>query len=170
MPFTIATLFALDSSTMYVGDPERFELHRYDHDQPTFILRRAYAPRLVDDGQAEAYRRNQREFFQREMAAFPAAARRHIRDLLDQTPFPEHFPPYQRLMIDEGDNLWVQGFEAPGDAAVSWSVFDPTGVWLGVVRMPQAFRMLDVGKDYALGVYEDELNVEYVRLYPLIKP
>jgi hypothetical protein len=30
--------------------------------------------------------------------------------------------------------------------------------------------VLEIGRDYILGVYEDELEVEYLHLYPLVKP
>jgi hypothetical protein len=49
-------------------------------------------------------------------------------------------------------------------------VFDPAGVYLGDVEMPERFRVFQIGADFVLGQWRDEDDVEHVRLYPLIKP
>ena len=41
---------------------------------------------------------------------------------------------------------------------------------MGTVRTPAELRVLDIGADWLLGVWQDELDVEYVREYGLIKP
>jgi hypothetical protein len=38
------------------------------------------------------------------------------------------------------------------------------------VRVPLGFRIMQVGADFVLGVLEDDLGVEQVQLYRLIKP
>jgi len=48
-------------------------------------------------------------------------------------------------------------------------VFDPGGRWLGEMTLPEGFRVFEIGKDYALGVYRDELGIEHVRMYGLVK-
>jgi hypothetical protein len=66
-------------------------------------------------------------------------------------------------------NIWVQEYalswKAPG-----WSVFDPDGVYLGDISSMDDFRVTDIGADYVLGVMTDELDVERVLLYGLVKP
>jgi len=50
------------------------------------------------------------------------------------------------------------------------SVFDPEGRWLGVVETPAGFTMEEVGRDWVLGVSTDELDVQYVEMWGLVKP
>jgi hypothetical protein len=47
---------------------------------------------------------------------------------------------------------------------------DPDGRWLGEITFPERFVLTDVGFDYVLGWWRDDLGVESVRLYDLIKP
>jgi hypothetical protein len=55
------------------------------------------------------------------------------------------------------------------ETAPIWDVFDTTGAWLGTVPVPSGFGPWDIGDDWILGVEQDELDVEYVVVYPLIK-
>jgi hypothetical protein len=36
--------------------------------------------------------------------------------------------------------------------------------------MPHTFDVHEIGEDWVLGVWRDELDIQYVRKYPLIKP
>ena len=55
-------------------------------------------------------------------------------------------------------------------ASRAGTVFDAGGVLLGTLTAPDGLDILDVGDDYALGLWRDDLAVEYVRLYGLVKP
>ena len=48
-------------------------------------------------------------------------------------------------------------------------MLDAEGRWLGAVTMPGRFRPYQIGDTGILGVLRDELDVERVRLYELIK-
>ena len=52
---------------------------------------------------------------------------------------------------------------------VRWAVFDPEGRWLGDVETPRGGRVWDIGNDYVLGVWQDALGVQQVRMYRLVK-
>lgn len=43
-----------------------------------------------------------------------------------------------------------------------WSVFDPEGRYLGVVRMPDRFKPMVSRSDNIYGVWRDDLDVQYV--------
>jgi len=49
-------------------------------------------------------------------------------------------------------------------------VFDPDGRFLGSVTLPARFTSYQIGSDFILGRWEDELEVEYVEVYDLLKP
>ncbi len=89
---------------------------------------------------------------------------------LDAIPLPDRLPAFERLLVDDGGNLWVQRTAWPGAAVQpEWDVFDAEGAMLGTLRMPAGFRATHVGADFVLGVWTDEDGVEYVRMYRLIK-
>lgn len=81
---------------------------------------------------------------------------------------PETKAAYGPVVIDELGNYWVAEYTF-GTQRTTWSVFDAGGVLLGEVASPERFRILEIGPDYVLGVYRDDLDVEYVRLHPLTK-
>jgi hypothetical protein len=82
---------------------------------------------------------------------------------------PETKPAYGRLLVDSEGNLWVADYSEERDDEGSWSVFDPEGRFLGAVETPTGGRVQQIGSDFVLGVWRDEFDVEYVRLYELIR-
>lgn len=87
-----------------------------------------------------------------------------------QRPVADSMPAYQRVTADTDGNVWVEEYRRPGDEVRRWSVFDGGGRYLGIVNGPEGFRLTDVGSDYLLGIVEDELEVERLVRYALIKP
>jgi hypothetical protein len=69
--------------------------------------------------------------------------------------------------------LWVAEYtDAPIKPRIL-HIFDPDGVYLGDLRIPEGLayspRALEIGPDYFLGVFMDELEVETVRSYGLVR-
>jgi hypothetical protein len=52
----------------------------------------------------------------------------------------------------------------------TWTVFDTEGRLLGALEIAGRVRVVDIGSDYVLGVWQDDLDVERVILYELLKP
>jgi hypothetical protein len=94
-----------------------------------------------------------------------------ILQLLDQLPDPEFRPHYSGLTLDPMGNLWVELGPSEGSPSeeVDYLVFDPEGTLLGTVGLPP-IRILEIGSDYILGVFEDDLEVEYLQLFEIRKP
>jgi len=84
-------------------------------------------------------------------------------------PMREVMPATGELVVDRGGNTWVQHFSPPGLLSV-WSVFDRSHRWLGNVEVPAETRILEIGTDYLLAVWRNELKVETVVLLTLVKP
>jgi hypothetical protein len=78
-------------------------------------------------------------------------------------PLPEHYPAYDQGLVDRVGYLWVRRGEPPH----LWDVFGLEGGWVANVTLPTEMDVHDIGEDYILGVWEDELDVEYVRMYGL---
>jgi hypothetical protein len=95
--------------------------------------------------------------------------RRLMQNMFSAVPFPETMPAYQDLQVDAEGHLWVQDYVQPGAERARWTVFDPQGVMLGVVEIPPRFRIYQIGSDFVLGRWTDELDIEHVQLYGLRK-
>lgn len=92
-----------------------------------------------------------------------------IRAQLGSLPLPEFFPPHASLLADRLDCLWVQDFQRPSVENRTWNIFDPEGVFVGRVTLPENFNPVQIGTDYVLGLGWDDLNIEYVRMYTLTR-
>jgi len=55
------------------------------------------------------------------------------------------------------------------DEPANWSVFAPDGVWLGRVTLPSGLEVYEIGSDYILGRSMDEMDVERILVYELVK-
>lgn len=49
-------------------------------------------------------------------------------------------------------------------------VFDPTGRLTGRFTLPVPLQVLEIGQDYLLGLFRDEMGVESLRVYGLTRP
>jgi hypothetical protein len=93
-----------------------------------------------------------------------------FRELSREIELPATKPAYTRILVDAQDNVWVAEYpEDEGDRSW-WNVFDPEGHWLGTVGTPYGGYIYQIGEDFPLGLWVDELDVEQVRLYRVIRP
>ena len=90
-------------------------------------------------------------------------------ETLEEMPIPSEMPAYNGALADLEGNLWVRDYQAAGTTVSTWSVFDSVGVWLGTVEIPPDLRVRQIGPDYILGTWRDDLDVEHVRLHRLVK-
>ena len=76
------------------------------------------------------------------------------------------------MVLDERGALWLRtGRHFPPLApSHEWTVFSQEGALLGTVTLPDRFEPFHFGTDEVLGVWKDEMDVEFVRVYALRKP
>lgn len=95
-----------------------------------------------------------------------------LRDRLDVAPV---LPRVQGLHLAEpGGELWVEvptpdrtgEVREPG----AYDVFDASGRYAARVRAPDGFRLKGIRDGRIHGVWEDELGVEHVRTYRVLRP
>ena len=89
--------------------------------------------------------------------------------MFEHMPFPATMPVYGEFRVDAEGNLWVGESRKPGDNQPRWKVFDPDGAYLGVVETPPRFQIFEVGSDYLLGRWHDDLDVAHVQMFELQK-
>lgn len=77
---------------------------------------------------------------------------------------------FDALVTDDIGLLWVREHEAPGaEGPRHWIVFDADGRLLGTVQMPRRFEVFQIGPDFVLGGARDDLDIEHIRLYELVR-
>jgi len=85
-------------------------------------------------------------------------------------PLPERKPAFVRMIVDRAGNIWLEPFTGFVRERRPWTVFRADGRLLGDVRMPDGLRVLEIGDDYVLGVWRNEVDVEFVRLHAIERP
>lgn len=99
-------------------------------------------------------------------------ARRILAEVGRWAPDPDTRPAYGALVVDREGYAWVAEYPWGGPGAVparqpvAWTVFDAEGRMLGEVRIPEGLELLEVGRDYVLGVHRLD-GVETVASYAL---
>lgn len=59
---------------------------------------------------------------------------------------------------------------APGWPRQTWNIFGPDGVWLGELILPDRFDLRAVARGRLYGVARDELDVETVQIFRILRP
>lgn len=165
LPFGRNPTVAAGIESLYFGGGDSYEIAGYAVDGSLRRLVRLDRPNLPVT--PEDIERLTQERLQ---AVTDAERRASLERRYAEMPYPQFMPAYQRILPDAEENLWVENYRRPGDVVPRWSVFDVGGRFLGDVVMPVGFSAHQIGSDFVLGVWEDELEVEYVQLYELFKP
>ncbi len=155
---------------LMVTDNDRYEVRFLGVDRTLRrIVRRPHAPVRVKPADVEAFFAA-RDGEVAEGGAAQTATFRRMRERQRQVlPRRETFPAFNEARTDAEGNLWVEQYARPGDEPPRWDVFDREGRWLGTVATPAGLKVHQVGPDWILGVEKDEMEVEHVRMYPLVK-
>lgn len=163
-PFDPAVVLRYDGARFHVLHGDEIAIHTYEDGELARIARLPAEPRPVTP-------EDQRRGVEATLEGMPEAMRTQLRPRIEQAAPPSHMPAARELLADAAGRLWVQPFTAPWEERASgWLVLDDDGTWLGRVDLPAGFRPLEIGQDWVLGVWQDELDVASVRLYGLEEP
>jgi len=159
-PFGLESQQDVAGNLLYFGAGDSYEIQVFASDGTLErIMRRPVANAGVTQEEADAYRDRVLERQQRMAPAF--------RELSRQVELPATKPAYTQILVDSRENVWVAEYpEHDGDRSL-WDVFDPEGRWLGKVETPYGGYIYQIGEDFLVGVWVDELDVEQVRLYEI---
>jgi hypothetical protein len=100
----------------------------------------------------------------------PAADRGPIRRAVLAMPSPDSVGPPRFLKVTRQGRIWAATNFPPADHAQVWTVFDLEGRALARVDLPARFDLHEVGPEYIMGRYRDELDLNFIRIYGLEKP
>ena len=129
------------------------------------LVRLGQAPRAPEWAHVDAYIEAQVSRVSSEDADDRARMRRDY----SAVPVAERFPVFTSVIAGALDHLWIEEYEVPGEEreGVVWTVVDPGGRVLGFVETPEGLEIYEIGEDYILGRVRDELEVEYIQVWPL---
>jgi hypothetical protein len=137
---------ALGKQFIYSGENDSFRVavSRPGASEPDRYLRRPYDPIPVPNEILSAGQRADRE---------------------NRT-----YPVFTQIFEDPDENVWILHGAPHTDTLQTWSVFDPEGAWLGEVRFPATMSVRAIGRDVIAVVVKDDLSVEYVKVFRIVKP
>lgn len=156
------THVAVRGRELLVGTNDRFEVVVMGGERQQ-VFRRVHEHRPVRSAEIQAYGDLLLE------AARDEASRAYSERVLELMSYPSELPPYRDLIADGEGNVWVEHYRAAPEEQPRWSVFGADGRWLGEVATPAGLRIHEIGAGYVLGVWTDEVGIEYLRLYELLK-
>ena len=163
-----------------VGNGRVPEFRRYDSSGGLqLIVRWSGQPRPVSARDRQRYSGQRMEFLS--WAPPNELETRLLFPALDEYPeVPTHRPFFDRLLMDDRGGIWARVLpeesfglfdtRLPGPMVFTetWTVFDPAGVWLGDLTLPDRFELHDVEGDRLLGVARDALDTETVRIFRIV--
>ncbi|HET9948443.1 MAG TPA: hypothetical protein VFQ22_05955 [Longimicrobiales bacterium] len=100
--------------------------------------------------------------------AQPDIDRAPLERALAEVSFPPTVPPASQLLVDAEGDLWARHYWTFSSAGPeTWSVFSRDGYLLGTVETPERLQARQIGRDFLLGIWTDDLDVRFVRKYAL---
>jgi hypothetical protein len=161
-PFGRTVSHALRGDRLLYGNQTSYEIRSYDLDGTLVEIDRRSGVDLSFDESAYL------EAVETRVALAPEAGQARLRRSYEEMPRPSTRPAFREFIVDALDHLWVQDFSVDG-AATTWAVFSPDGIWMGDVALPDGFEPTQILDNEMIGVWRDELDVEYVRAYALTR-
>lgn len=158
IPFTANAAFDLRSDTLHLAMGPAFRVGVYEGDRVVRMYGVDRDARTVTSRDIDEYREIVREVYPEDLHEGLLAA-------LDHPERPIVSPAYTRLLIADDGAVWA----GSPSSDVAWDVFGEAGELLGQVAMPLDFYAMSIRGGRIAGVWRDDLQVEYVRVYQLMR-
>ena len=163
-PFQQTVVWGAWGDLAIVSPTDRYEITAYGSDgSPARIVRRDHHVRAPTPEDLNAYRRDLLGPIEN------AEWREKLTTVTDALPLASSFPAFSGIEVDALGYLWVREYNLPGEEGALWTVFDPDGIVQGFVETPSDLEIYEIGGDYILGKVWDELRVEYVQIWELVR-
>ncbi|MFH1764693.1 MAG: hypothetical protein ABIF09_10920 [Gemmatimonadota bacterium] len=172
--FGKTTYLAASKDRIYVAPTDAFSIQVFDREGILRrIIRRDETPHRVTRSDFDRWVEQMIEILD-----LPPDERAEMRRSAGELSAAETMPAFRWIAVDSEDNLWVEEWQGVGLGQGRFSVFRANGAWLGYVEIPEGLHdlrreffqpWLEIGSDYLLGIWSDDLGVEQVRLYRIEK-
>lgn len=171
--------YGADSTGFWHAFPQTYEIRHITVDGDVDrIVRRSWEPEAVP-GSLVSRARDRMETGYRERAASQPESRERLEAERAAIKFADTLPAFRRIHVTRQGGLWVERYPRASEIDLDdqdrygpkgpseWSVFDSQGSWIGNVAIPDGFTIHEIGPDHVLGVWRDDFDVSFVRLYRL---
>lgn len=119
----------------------------------------------VADSTREAFEHHKEAAIVRLTSGLPnPIVREHFTRLYETLPLPERAPPYSGIILDPIGMLWVNT-SLPGDPTTELVAYDSAGGRVGGLVLPGSVLVWEVGSDYVLGSYYDDMGSQHIVQY-----
>lgn len=162
-PFSRDAFTAVTDSLVWIGHSDRYEIRGYDASGRLSTVIRVDRP-LTTVGDAERSR-----YFEHQLAELdPDDPRNPYVQVHRIIAVPPTMPAFSAMIADADGNLWVKEYRVPwATGPAIWRIFAPNGEARAIAHLPDDLVVHEIGPEYILGMRRDELDVEYIQLYPL---
>jgi hypothetical protein len=130
-----------------------------DDGSPRLLIRTGDRRRPVTPAHVAAYWAREAE-----LAADDEARAAALASLRSDLPFPDVFPAFTDLIVDDDGRMWAEVYRLPDDDRTEWRIFSE-GRWVGRLTVDTTFDVRAVSADLVAGVRRDELDVESIRIH-----
>lgn len=158
-PFQSRAAVAVGAYGPVVGAWPGYELREFDDEGRLAAITRLDAPARAASPETVS------ELVQTEVDR--GIDERVVRDAVDRMGVPESVPAFQSIIVDRGGWYWAELYRLDLAAPPTWLVFDPRGEAHGLIETPARFTVYDIGENFILGRWIDDLGVEHVRRHAL---
>ncbi len=165
VPLGRTTLHAFQGDRLFVGNNEAYDIKVLGPDgSVALIVRAAHRPLPVVKDEVLRLLGTQL------LAEVDDESLRSVLErMLANISLPETLPAFAWLIADTAGNLWVREHTLPDDDANPWTVFGSDGAMIARVSLAHRFQPFQIGGDFLLGRWTDDLGIEYVQMYSLTK-
>ena len=91
--------------------------------------------------------------------------RQAVREVLDRLPPPRSAPGYRFVQVDVLGYVWIREPLNPDEAVWHWTIVDESGRVVNSIDLPLRFEPHHIDRDFILGRWRDENDVNFIRLY-----
>lgn len=163
-PFARTAMYEAGDGHIYFGWSGSYEIRAYSWDGLLErIVRRPGTERPVTSEDVTRFKEDVLAGSRSE------AYRQRLAGIYQEISVPEVLPALFALVVDTEGYLWVERYRRPGEVQHVWDVFEPSGRWIGALELPRGLKVFEIGRDYVLGLWRDDMEVEQVLLYRLVR-
>jgi hypothetical protein len=100
----------------------------------------------------------------------PPGARDPIRRAVESISPPDSIGVLRTLWVTPQGRIWSPRERPPADRPVEWDVYDLQGRQVARITTPARFQPHEIGEEHVTGLFLDDMDVNYVRVYGVVKP
>lgn len=157
-PFGRSTGVATADEVMYIGTQDGPDVIAVEPSGTVVrLIRTGVSPVAVTPALLE-------QWIERRVQTVPSERQPAVRQTYANIELPSFLPTYGAIAAAANGTVWVQDYTGAGEPN-DWTLYGPDGEREARLRLPERFRVMDVGEDWVLGVELDDLDVETIRIY-----